>query len=56
MLQKLLNMGGYAAYVWPAYAIVIAALGINAWQSIRKLCVIHENKNAETSTTNNYSY
>lgn len=24
-----LNMGGYANYVWPAYALVFAVLGMN---------------------------
>jgi heme exporter protein D len=30
-----LAMGGYAAFVWPAYAVAAAALGGLAWQSWR---------------------
>jgi heme exporter protein D len=28
-------MGGYAAYVWPAYALVFAVLGLNVWSARR---------------------
>ncbi len=28
-----LAMGGYAAYVWPAYAIAVAVLGGLVWRS-----------------------
>lgn len=64
MLAKLWYMGGYAAYVWPAYLIVIGALLINAWKTMHKLRgilkrvnqPINEKHNAETATTNNYSY
>ncbi len=30
-----LGMGGYAAYVWPAYALASAVLGGLAWHSWR---------------------
>lgn len=36
-LSAFLHMGGYADYVWPAYAIVIIILGINLFLSISKL-------------------
>jgi heme exporter protein CcmD len=29
------SMGGYAAFVWPAYAVVVAVLGGLAWHSWR---------------------
>ena len=29
-------MGGYAAFVWPAYGVALAALGGVAWQSWRR--------------------
>lgn len=32
-----IHMGGYAAYVWPAYTIVFSVLGINLFFSKRKL-------------------
>ena len=35
-LQTWLAMGGYAVYVWPAYAIAAAALGLVAVLSIRR--------------------
>jgi heme exporter protein CcmD len=28
-------MGGYAAYIWPAYGISFAALGAMAWWVVR---------------------
>jgi heme exporter protein CcmD len=29
------SMGGYAAFVWPAYAVAVAVLGGLAWHSWR---------------------
>ena len=29
-------MGGYAAYVWPAYGITLLVLVMNAWSARRK--------------------
>jgi heme exporter protein D len=29
-LHELLTMGGYAAYVWPAYGIAVIVVAINA--------------------------
>jgi heme exporter protein D len=29
-------MGGYAAFVWPAYGVALAVLGGLAWQSWRR--------------------
>ena len=34
-LAHWLSMGGYAAFVWPAYAVAGAALGGLAWHSWR---------------------
>jgi heme exporter protein D len=31
-----LAMGGYAAFVWPAYGIAFAVLGGLAWHSLRR--------------------
>jgi heme exporter protein CcmD len=28
-MSEFLNMGGYAAFVWPAYAVTLAAIGLN---------------------------
>jgi heme exporter protein D len=38
-MSDLLNMGGYAAFVWPAYAVSIVLLGgaiAWTWQSYRR--------------------
>lgn len=32
-LQEFLNMGGYAAYVWPAYALTLLVIVGAAWLS-----------------------
>jgi heme exporter protein D len=34
-LQKFLDMGGYAAFVWPSYGIVFAVLVWNIWSARR---------------------
>ena len=31
-----LAMGGYAAFVWPAYGVALAVLGGLAWHSCRR--------------------
>jgi heme exporter protein D len=31
-----LTMGGYAAFVWPAYGVALAVLGGLAWHSWRR--------------------
>jgi heme exporter protein D len=33
---RYLAMGGYAAFVWPAYGAALAVLGGLAWQSWRR--------------------
>ena len=33
---RYLAMGGYAAFVWPAYGVALAVLGGLAWQSWRR--------------------
>jgi heme exporter protein CcmD len=63
-MNHFLNMGGYALYVWPAYAIVLFMLGIYAWVSMAKLRraltktnqSVDEKSNATASATNHYSY
>ena len=34
--RYLVAMGGYAAFVWPAYGVALAVLGGLAWQSWRR--------------------
>jgi heme exporter protein D len=35
-VARYLAMGGYAAFVWPAYGVALAVLGGLAWQSWRR--------------------
>jgi heme exporter protein D len=35
VILQWINMGGYAAFVWPAYAIAVVVLGGLAWHSWR---------------------
>jgi len=35
-LGNYLTMGGYAAFVWPAYGVAVAVLGGYAWYSWRR--------------------
>ncbi|MDN3519082.1 heme exporter protein CcmD [Aquisalimonas lutea] len=35
-MMEFLAMGGYAAYVWPAYAIVFAVLGVQILLPVRR--------------------
>jgi heme exporter protein D len=35
-LGRYLAMGGYAAFVWPAYGVTLAVLGGLAWHSWRR--------------------
>jgi heme exporter protein CcmD len=34
---EVLNMGGHAAYVWPAYGITLVLIVFNVWAARRKL-------------------
>jgi heme exporter protein CcmD len=36
-MSEFLDMGGYARYVWPSYALVIAAIVLNIWWARRAL-------------------
>ncbi|MFT6556735.1 heme exporter protein CcmD [Sneathiella sp.] len=36
-MEEFLNMGGYAAFIWPSYGISAAVLGLLAFQSVRRL-------------------
>ena len=33
-MSSFLAMGGYAAYVWPAYAAAFGAVGVFAWRCL----------------------
>ncbi len=35
-ITRHMAMGGYAAFVWPAYGVALAVLGGLAWQSWRR--------------------
>jgi heme exporter protein D len=35
-ISRYMAMGGYAAFVWPAYGVALAVLGGLAWQSWRR--------------------
>ena len=35
-VARYLAMGGYAAFVWPAYGVALIVLGGLAWQSWRR--------------------
>jgi heme exporter protein CcmD len=34
-MEHVLNMGGYARYVWPAYGIAAIVLAWNVWSALR---------------------
>lgn len=36
-LREFLAMGGYAAYVWPAFGVALGVLAVIAWLSYRTL-------------------
>ncbi len=39
-MAEFLAMGGYAAFVWPAYALtaaVLAAVAVTSWRELRAL-------------------
>lgn len=38
-MSEVFQMGGDAAYVWPAYGITLALLLLNAWSARRKRIV-----------------
>jgi heme exporter protein D len=38
-MSEFLHMGGYAGYVWPAYAVAAAVLIALVWHSVRSLRV-----------------
>jgi heme exporter protein D len=43
-----LRMGGYAAYVWPAYGIALAVLAANILIPLRRRHRLRENDEGET--------
>jgi len=36
-LHEFLTMGGYAAYVWSAYAVALVVIGLNVAAPLRRL-------------------
>ena len=36
-MKEFLDMGGYAAFVWPAYAVTFAVVGLNIYWARRAL-------------------
>ena len=36
-MMKFLEMGGYAAYVWPSYALTVLVVGLNIYWARRSL-------------------
>lgn len=36
-LYEFLDMGGYAAYVWPSYAVTLGLMALNIWFARRAL-------------------
>jgi heme exporter protein CcmD len=41
-MSAFFEMSGYAAFVWPAYAIAIAGLLLNGWLAHRQLRLARE--------------
>jgi len=37
-----LNMGGYAAFVWPAYAVTLTVMGLNIYWAKRLIARSHQ--------------
>jgi heme exporter protein CcmD len=36
-MKEFLDMGGYAAFVWPAYAVTLAVIALNVYWARREL-------------------
>ena len=36
-MSAFFDMGGYAAYLWPAYAVTLAVIGLNVYWARRAL-------------------
>ena len=36
-MREFLDMGGYAAFVWPAYAVTLAVIALNVFSARRAL-------------------
>lgn len=36
-ISEFLDMGGYAGFIWPSYAVVIGVLAVLLWLSLRGL-------------------
>ena len=36
-MKEFFDMGGYAAFVWPAYAVTFAVIGLNVYWAYRAL-------------------
>ena len=42
-MKEFLDMGGYAAYVWPAYAVTFVVIALNVIAARRALARAREN-------------
>jgi heme exporter protein D len=47
-MTEVLHMGGYAAYVWPAYGIVLVVLAANILIPLQRRCRLQETDESET--------
>lgn len=51
-VASLLQMGGYAAYVWPAYTIVFLVLIMQLWLARRRFkCFLKRQRNNNANTS-----
>jgi heme exporter protein CcmD len=41
-LRAFLDMGGYAAFVWPSYALTLAVMGLNVFWAKRLIARSHQ--------------
>ena len=46
-MSEFFNMGGYAAYVWPAYGVSLIALAALSWLRLQRLKKARRNQRQE---------
>lgn len=51
-LHDLLNMGGYAVYVWPAYILAVVVLIANAVVPVRRLRKLRQELRRQSARNN----